>query len=136
MNTVEFMEKLGTLYLGDKEEEIYINRISEYSNMLDEKMRETDREPDYEETFKFIAENYPYRAFPNFNHILECMKYKPKKTKSDIKLRGFRVDTDLGVQDFWGYMKKTEEAPLFIRGFKVIEEVLSDDEEENVHPLH
>ena len=121
MNLVDFFTKLGVLYTTDEDDETYNERIRIYSDLLNKKIKEQMKEPDFEKTFDYIVESYPYRTFPNFNYIADNLKYKPN-TQDNLKLRGFKVKTDKGIYDFWDYIPYTAEVKS-IRGFKVIEEI-------------
>ena len=126
MNMVEFLEKLGVLYTTYDDESTFEERIGIYADMLDKKLKEKNKEPDFDRTFDFITENYPYRSFPTFNYILENMRYKkPNKSLSKSlakKLRGFKVQTDGGIYEFWGYLPQEEKVES-IRGFKILQEI-------------
>jgi len=130
MNTIEFLEKLGILYKGDEENSVYRERICMYANLLDKKLKEKNREADFDATIEYISENYAFRAFPTFNYILDNLKYKPCENKktfpSNVKLRGFRVKTDIGVYDFWDYLPK-DEVVTSVRGFTDIEEITCEE---------
>lgn len=69
----EFLDKLNKFYPSNDKDEVFKERVNEYSKEILNIAQSKDVEYDYEKIFSHILKNYRYRTFPTLADIINVL---------------------------------------------------------------
>lgn len=90
----QFMEKLNKFFPSNEREEIFKERVNEYSKEIMLIANERKVKYDYDKIFSYILKNYEYKTFPALAYIIKVLDEGIiQDTKESIKIGNVLVVT-------------------------------------------
>lgn len=75
MTVYEFLNKLNNYFPSQDKDEIFKEKLNDYSNCIIDYVRKQGKKYDYDKIFKQLLFTYKYKTFPSLPDIIEAMAF-------------------------------------------------------------